>query len=238
METRSFSNDWAYFDKIFCISLRERPDRREHAKREFRRVGLADKVEFLIIDRHPYSCEQGIYESHLTCIRKGLEAGAERIAIFEDDILFDRFSPEKLKNCVQFLSRHPAWNALFFGCLVTGSKKTGYKNILKITYRSLAHAYVLSRRFAEVLVQRPWQEIAYDEFMQSFNGEFYAIYPSFAFQDDLPSDNRKYLWLDKIRRRCGGLRRIQIGNEFLFLHLEGVIVVHLALILLAAFWIF
>lgn len=238
METRTYSNYWDYFDKIFCISVAERPDRRENAKIEFGKVGLTDKVDFLIVDKHPCNCEQGIYESHLTCIKKGIEAGADRIVIFEDDILFDRFSSEKLINGIEFLSRHAGWNAFFFGCLVCGSKRTGNKNILKIRYRSLTHAYALSRRFAEVLVQRPWQEVAYDEFLNSFNKEFYAIHPAFAFQSNSPSDNSKYLWLDKIRRQCGGLRRIQKGNEFLFLHFKGIIALHLMLALLGAFWIF
>jgi GR25 family glycosyltransferase involved in LPS biosynthesis len=30
-----------------------------------------------------------VYESHMLCLRKGLEAGAENIVIFEDDVEFD-----------------------------------------------------------------------------------------------------------------------------------------------------
>jgi GR25 family glycosyltransferase involved in LPS biosynthesis len=237
MKAPALLNCWDYFDRIYCISLLERPDRREKARREFSRVGLADKVEFLIVRRHPDDCEQGIYESHLTCIKNGIEAGAGRILIFEDDIVFDRFSSSGLKDSIDFLSQHPTWSALFFGCLVAGARKTRYKNILKIKYRSLTHAYVLSRKFAQVLVQRPWQKIAYDEFLQSFNHEFYAVYPAFAFQGDSSSDNPKYLWLDKIRRLCGGLKGIQKGNEFIFLHIRGILALHLLLALLGLFWI-
>lgn len=231
-------NGWDFFDKIFCISLAERPDRQKKAKVEFDKVGLGGKVEFLIVNRHPRNCEQGIYESHLICIKKGIVAGAEHMVIFEDDILFDRFSPDRLKDGIDFLSQHTGWNALFFGCLVSGSKRTRYKNILEIKYRSLTHAYVISRRFAEVLVQRPWQEIAYDEFLQSFNEGYYAVYPTFAFQSNSPSDNSKYLWLDKLRRLCGGLQRVQKGNEFFFHHIKGIIAVHILLVLLGTFWVF
>jgi len=232
----SSPNSWDYFDKIFCISLVERPDRRENAEAEFSRVGLADKVEFLIVNRHPHDCEQGIYESHLTCIKNGIQAGAGHIVIFEDDILFDRFSFAGLNDCIDFLSENPDWNALFFGCIVSGSKRTRHKSILEIKYRSLTHAYVINRGFAEVLVQRPWRGIAYDDFLKSFNQGFYAVHPSFAFQSDSPSDNQRYLWLDKVRRLCGGLQRIQKGNEFFFLHLKGIIAIHVALVLLGFYW--
>ncbi len=228
---------WDFFDKIFCISLKERPDRREKARLEFARVGLQDKVNFLIVDRHPHDCEQGIYESHLTCIQKGLEAEAERILIFEDDVSFDRFDYARLKDCIDFLSRHSTWNVLFFGCLVAGVQRTPFKNVLKIKYSSLTHAYVLNRKFAEVLIQRPWQKVAYDDFLKSFNQEFYAVYPSFAFQNNSSSDNPKYLWLDKIRRLCGGLQRIQKGNEFLFFHFKSLVALHLLIALLVLSWI-
>jgi hypothetical protein len=67
---------WAYFDKIYCISLDERPDRREEAKTQFESVGLLERVEFVIVRKHPFDCEQGIFESHLLCMKKGLSAGA------------------------------------------------------------------------------------------------------------------------------------------------------------------
>jgi len=238
METGTFSNYWDYFGKIFCITSAERPDRQETAKIQFDRVGLTGKVNFLIVNRHPINCEQGIYESHLICIQKGLQAGADSIVIFEDDILFDRFSPARLKNCIDFLSQQSDWNALFFGCLVSGSKRTWNKSVLKVRYRSLSHAYVLNRKFAEVLVKRPWQEIAYDEFLDSFNEAYYAVYPSFAFQSNSPSDNRKYLRLDKFRRLCGGLQRIQKGNEWFFNHIRGIMALHITLASLGAYWIF
>lgn len=228
---------WNFFDQIFCISLKERPDRREKVRLEFAKVGLQDKVNFLIVNRHPHDCEQGIYESHLICIQKGLEAKAERILIFEDDVCFDRFNNARLKDCIDFLLRHPTWNVFFFGCLVSGIQRTPFKNVLKIKYRSLTHAYVLNRKFAEVLIQRPWQKVAYDDFLKSFNQEFYAVYPSFAFQNDSTSDNPKYLWLDKVRRLCGGLQRIQKGNEFLFLNFKRLFALHLLIVLLVLFWI-
>ncbi len=40
---------WEFFDRIYCISLEEREDRRLAATAQFSRVGLDGKVEFIIV---------------------------------------------------------------------------------------------------------------------------------------------------------------------------------------------
>jgi GR25 family glycosyltransferase involved in LPS biosynthesis len=232
MTADTFTNYWEYFDKIYCISLDERSDRQKEAKTQFDKVGLSHKVEFLTVKKHPHNSEQGIYESHMACIKKGVQAGANNIVIFEDDIFFERFSVENFKCCIDFLSSKSNWNILFFGCLVSGSKRTKHKCIVKVKYRSLAHAYVLNRAFGEVLIEKPWQEIAFDDVLRSLKEDFYAIYPSFAFQSDSPTNNKTHLYLDKLRRLFGGLRRIQKWNEYYCRHKMLFMVLHLLVILL------
>jgi GR25 family glycosyltransferase involved in LPS biosynthesis len=229
---------WDFFDKIYCISLEERSDRRKEAKIQFDKVGLSHKVEFFIAQKHPDDCEEGIYNSHLACIKKGLQAGANRMVIFEDDIRFERLDPIALKNCIDFLSSNSQWNALFFGCLVSGSKKTRNKSVLKIKYRSLSHAYALNRPFAQILAAKPWQKIAFDAMLNSSQEAFYAIYPSFAFQSNSATNNDRYVLLDKFRRLCGKLRRIQKWNELYLRYRTIIIVLHLILILAIMFWVF
>ncbi|MCP4237963.1 MAG: glycosyltransferase [Aestuariibacter sp.] len=232
MDADSPAKYWDYFDKFYCISLDERADRQGEAKRQFGKIGLLERVEFVIVKKHPYNIEQGIYESHLTCMGKGIRAGADTIVVFEDDILFERFSPADLKNCIDFLSTNQDWNALYFGCLVSGSKKTQHRSVLKVKYRCLTHAYVLTRKFAELLVKKSWREIPFDDWLCSLNDEFYAIYPSFAFQSNSPSDNIRFLPLDKFRRLCGGLRWLQKANELYHRRRTLVILLHIVIILL------
>jgi len=232
------ANNWNYFDKIYCISLDERSERREEAEAQFDKIGLLDYVEFHIAKKHPYDSEEGIYESHMACIKNGLLACAGNIVILEDDVLFDGFSPQRLKQCIDFIRDTPDWKAFFFGCLVSGSKKTNSKGVLKIKYRSLAHAYVLNRSFAESLVKKPWRKIAFDTELKSYKDGFYAAFPSFAFQDSSPTGNSKYLRLDKFRRLCGGLQRIQKRNEFYHRNRSIFIALHIFFILLIVFWFF
>jgi len=227
---------WDYFDKIFCISLSHRTDRREEAGRQFAAVGLSDRVEFLIVEKDSEDPERGCYESHLACLRKGLEAGAELIVVFEDDILFSRFTPDRLDQAASFCRRHQKFQVLFLGCLVRGSRRTDYPGIRNISFRCSAHAYVIPRRFAEILVRSPWREIAYDDFLRTFSdGEMYALCPSFAFQSNSMTDNDKWRKLDRVRRFLGGIQRIQKMDEFYHRRRPWIVGAHVLVLLLLLF---
>jgi GR25 family glycosyltransferase involved in LPS biosynthesis len=158
----SLSALWGFFDRTYCISLAEREDRRQEAERQFRTVGLADRVEFVIVQKHPVDNERGIYESHLECFRRGIEAGARNLLVFEDDIVFDRFSTRVLSDCIRFMSSHDDWKLFFFGCLTSGSRRTANASVLSVRYRSLTHAYAVQRRFAESVLRLPWRQRPYD----------------------------------------------------------------------------
>jgi len=217
---------WNYFDKIYCISLDERSDRRQAAAIQFEKAGLTGRVEFVIVKKHPVNCEQGIFESHLQCIRKGLRANALTVVVFEDDIVFENFNPQHLNNSIQFLKSHDCWNILFFGCFVQSSQKTANRSVLKIKYRTLAHAYVMNRNFALIIAQQEWQGIAFDDLLHTYKDNLYAIYPCFAFQSDSRSDNPNFIYLDRFRRLCGGLKRLQKMNERFHRHKPIILCAH------------
>jgi hypothetical protein len=226
------TNGWDFFDRIYCISLEGREDRRQAAAASFAKVGLTGKVEFVLVQPHPLNIEQGMYESHMTCLRKGLEAGAESIVVFEDDVIFDRFDAEHFKQCTQFLAEHPDWKVLLLGALIRSSRKTTNPFIQKVGYQSLAHAYALNRPYAETLAYQPWQGIIIDTLFRPLTDDLYAVYPMFAFQNDFTSDNdNKYHGLERFRRLCGGLERIQKANEFYQRHKFVVIAAHVMIIL-------
>jgi GR25 family glycosyltransferase involved in LPS biosynthesis len=231
--------NWNFFDRIYCISLKERPDRQAEALRQFESVGLARHVEIVTVSKHPDDPEQGIYNSHMLCMQKAIHSGAKRVLIFEDDIVFDRFSPEVFRNCIHFLSTDTHWNMVFFGCMVSRSKPTPYPSIRQVAYRSLAHAYVVNRKFAEKLVRNPWRHVPYDDMLRDLQEEHtYAIYPAFAFQSNSRSDNLRYLPLDRFRRGIGGLRRLQKMNEWYHRHRTLFIAAHIAAISGILLWFF
>jgi hypothetical protein len=152
--------------------------------------------------------------------------------IFEDDIVFDRFSAKVLSNCVHFLSTQADWKILFLGCLTAGSRRTPNPSVLKVRYRSLTHAYAIQRRFAETLLALPWRQLPYDVLLRGLAEEYYAAYPSFAFQSNARTDNMRLGKLDRLRRICGGLLRIQKMDEFYHHNRWMVIGVHVFLIMI------
>jgi hypothetical protein len=233
------TNGWDFFDRIYCISLEEREDRRQAAAASFVKVGLSGKIEFVLVKPHPSNIEQGMYESHMTCLRKGLEAGAKSIVVFEDDVIFDRFDAEHFKQCTRFLAEHPDWKVLLLGALIRSSRKTTNPFIQKVGYQSLAHAYALNRPYAETLAYQPWQGIVIDTIFRPLDNDIYAVYPMFAFQNDFASDNdNKYQGLERFRRLCGGLERIQKANEFYQRHKFGIIATHVVIILSLLIFLF
>jgi GR25 family glycosyltransferase involved in LPS biosynthesis len=232
MQTPLQPSPWSFFDRIYCISLDEREDRRQEARKQFGSVGLADRVEFVIVKKHPVDNERGIHESHMQCMRKGIRAGAQTIVIFEDDIVFDRFSLKVLADGVRFLSTTSAWEIFFFGCLCAGSRRTENNSVLKVRYRSLTHAYVVQRSFAETLLRMPWCNMPYDGLLCNLAGDYYAAYPSFAFQSNARTDNLRTRKVDRFRRLCGGLLRIQKFNEWYHRNRLAVIVIHILLVLI------
>jgi len=225
------SDCWDYFDRVYCISIDTREDRRAEARAQFEKVGLSGRVEFVVGKKHPADSEQGIYESHMACIGKGISAEAQTILIFEDDVVFDRFEADRLREAVAFLSTNP-WDVLFFGCLVGKIRKTSCHSVVRIRCRCLAHAYVLHRGFAETLVKTEWNGTPFDNYLASFEDKMYMMFPSFAFQNDSASDNEKCARLDKVRRFFGGFQRIQKRNEFCYYHEPVMIVLNILMILI------
>lgn len=227
------TDSWAFFDKVYCISLDERSDRREQAREQFASLGLLDRVEFVIVTKHPENQEEGIFESHMMCLNKGLEADANHILIFEDDIFFQNFNKQALFKVCNHLAFTTTWSALFLGCITDGSSNTKSNNLVKIKYRCLSHAYALNRTFAQKLVQETWNGLPYDMLLKRYNEGFYAIYPMCAFQGKSSSDNQTVA-IDRVRRLFGGLPFIQKVNELYQNHKAVLLLSNLAMVIVFA----
>jgi GR25 family glycosyltransferase involved in LPS biosynthesis len=221
---------WKFFDTIYCISIDDRLDRREEAKKQFADVGLLERVEFVLVARHPEDREKGIFESHMLCLQRGLAAGAKHILIFEDDVFFRGFDPRVLAEACLHLERLENWNGLFLGGITSGSRKIGVKSLVKIKYRCLSHAYALNTSMARRIIREEWRGIPYDELLQKNNDDFFAIYPMCAFQGLSESDNQTVA-IDRIRRLLGGLPFIQKMNESFENHKPLFLALHLAVVL-------
>ena len=223
---------WGFIDRVYCINLSTRPDRKRSAQAELDRVGLGDRVEWMTVQKHPTDTEQGIYEAHLACLRAGLDAGAQTILVFEDDLILPGFVSENLRHATEFMRSDAQWKALFLGGFIDKARRTATPSVLKVNYRCSAHAYVVHRRLAEKLINQPWSGQAYDVVLRDVAGnETYAVYPAFACPSSSPTDNDKRPGIDRARRLFGGQRIQQRWNELSTLHFRTLVVIHVILVL-------
>ncbi len=222
---------WKFFEAIYCISVDDRIDRRKQVKKQFAAVGLLERVEFVLVARHPENREKGIFESHMLCLERGLATGAQHIMIFEDDVFFRDFDPRTLAEACLHLDHLESWNGLFLGGITSTSRKTGVKSLVSIKYRCLSHAYALNAPFARRIVREEWSGIPYDGLLRRNNGDFFATYPMCAFQGLSESDNQTVA-IDRMRRLFGGLPFIQKMNEMYQNHKPLFLALHLAAFLL------
>ena len=219
---------WDFFDSIFCITLDSRPDRMREAKQQLAAVGLEGRVEFFITHKDHDNPVRGIYQSHMHCLSKGVAARAKRILVFEDDIIFRGFNPQRLQEACQFLERMPRWNGFFLGCITDASARTACAGVRQVRYRCLAHGYALSRPFAQHILQQPWNGLPYDGLLQQQQADYFALSPMCAFQGQTESDNQTVV-IDRLRTVFGGLPFIQQCNELYQNHKGLILVSHLLL---------
>ena len=224
------NNPWAFFDRLYCISLRDRTDRRKRARLEFSRMGIGKEIEFILVDKDHNDPCRGIFASHLLCMEKAIDAGAQAWVVFEDDVVFHRYAPKVLTNAVKHLSTCRAWTLLFFGCLIKGSSKTCNPGVKKIKYHALTHAYAVSRCFGKKILGQPWRGTPYDVMPKNLGDDYLGITPFFAFQSNAETDNDACRGLDRFRRCFGGLGFIQLMNELFHAHRRMIILGHLAVI--------
>lgn len=130
------------------------------------------------------------------------------------------------------MQAEPEWDILFMGCLVKGVQKTLYPSVVKIQYQCSAHAYVVRRKLAQSLADQSWTGIAWDDLLrETTDGRAFALSPAIAFQSDSRTDNDALRWLDRFRRLCGGIRRVQKLNEWYHRHKTAIITAHVLAVL-------
>jgi hypothetical protein len=181
-----------FFDEIFCISAKTRPEKRLRATRQFEDLGILDRVEFLdAIMMEPYW--RGCTESHRACIRKARDNGANNVLIFEEDVLFLHKDLEALREATVTLQNFD-WQVFLLG----GTVQEVYNHIndnLCLIRGHLTHAHAVHKScWDEVLNYEPtdecvdgkygvWNKSNIDLFMGK-KYDKYMIKPIMAIQPD------------------------------------------------------
>lgn len=127
-------------DGALCISLKNRQDRREILKKEFRESRLL--IEFIIVEPDLENPERGCFDSHIKCARLAIKRGYRNVLILEDDATLLAFSPRKISRMNDFIEERSP-QLLYLGATLGKLWLTWTIGIARIRAKG-SFAYILS----------------------------------------------------------------------------------------------
>ncbi|TDF82946.1 hypothetical protein [Pseudomonas sp. H9] len=145
-------------DAVYCISLKERNDRRELFRRTVGAL-LENPVVFHIVekDKDPV---KGCYESHQAIAKAALAEGRKRVLIFEDDVKAYELKAAPIRWINRFM-RTRRFEVLHLGYSMGKTWLTWFPFIARGRVVAL-HAYVLSREGCQILADTPYTGVPVD----------------------------------------------------------------------------
>jgi glycosyl transferase family 25 len=106
-------NPFNYFEHIFCINLDKRQDRWQDSLKEFKKVGISDKVQrFSAVEKT--DGRVGIIKSNLEIVKLAKENNWKNVLVFEDDIKFLSNSLENLSKGISQINEFN-WELFYLG---------------------------------------------------------------------------------------------------------------------------
>lgn len=166
-------------DKVFCISIREREDRRELLRGEIEPFGF--DLEFVLVDKDSENPERGCFNSHRRCAELALERGYARVLVLEDDACYEPAAnlPGVLKRVNDFLREHNP-EIFYLGCILGKAWLSGRWRVLRCSAYG-GHAYILSRAGCQKLVSHSYAGDAVDViYKREYKG--YCSWPLLFYQ--------------------------------------------------------
>ena len=142
-------------NKIYCISLEKRKDRREYLETQFEK--LDHEVNFHIVKKNSDPI-RGCLESHIECIKEAKELEYENILMLEDDILIN----EKVVEDIEKVYIPEDFDMFYLGYHINNGFKFG-KNILKLLSAQTTHAYIINKRVFDFIlnnIENDWSTIS------------------------------------------------------------------------------
>lgn len=149
-------NPFDYFEEIYCINLDTRPDRWEHAQKEFKKVGILDRVKRYSAIKHDDG-RIGLIQSNLDIIKDAKKRKLKNVFIFEDDFEFLVDNPlEILEESIK-QAEGIKWHLFYLGAN-THQKLLKFKpNLIALKFAFATHSLAYS-------------ELAYNDFIYKYDG--------------------------------------------------------------------
>jgi GR25 family glycosyltransferase involved in LPS biosynthesis len=172
------NNPFDFFKEIYCINLDKRPDRWEHAQKEFEKVGILDRVERISgVDSGELNGNIGCNKSHIKCIELAKSRKIENVLVFEDDVVFINDTLKVLEKSLKQLDF--SWHMLYLGA-----------NTHQPLFKVKPNLSILKNAFA--LHAAAYNQKIYDTILNNFNArdkinpnnilEFYDVWVAHKIQ--------------------------------------------------------
>lgn len=193
-----------YFDKIYCINLKNRKDRWEESQLEFENKGITSVNRFNAISAIPKDLERygtfnlstkevnykkkiagtiGCLQSHLKVIKMAKKLKYKSILILEDDVHFCEDAQKKFSKAIDQIP--PKWCLLYFGGNEKGKPMQVNQEIYQVSHMLMSHAVAIHFEIYDELIRllevcsKPVDE--YYAMIQKKH-PCYVIYPYLAWQ--------------------------------------------------------
>lgn len=205
---------WDFLDAIYCICLKDRPDRFENSSARFHQYGLCEYITYYRPDKdvttHTTNASgRGCWNSHRKVIKKAKESLYTKILIFEDDMYFSKdYNIKTVNNIKNDISILPVdWDVFYLGHFPLYSYH--YKNNIYRTFSLSLHAYIvnLQNNFSEYIIKTSYdyqiKPITIDMLIMK-KYKTYSNNKMIAFQDNTVSNNSKkgFYLINKITTYC------------------------------------
>lgn len=146
-------NAFDFFDEIYCINIDERTDRWEHAKLEFEKVGIKDRViRFSAIKET--DGRLGIIKSNLAIINIAKEKKLKNVLIFEDDFEFIVDNPQDVLQTSINQINNIKWSIFYLGAN-THDKLIKFKpNLILLKNAYAAHSLAYNENMYDIFIKK------------------------------------------------------------------------------------
>lgn len=140
-----------YFQKIYCINLKSRHDRKILAIQEFKKLGIEDRVEFFEAFENTKNWHLWCLISHRMIIAEAQKKNLENVLVFEDDFTVIEENLQELALSIKDLKRKK-WDIFYLGCAfffqdIPYLKKND--NLLEVHWWRSTHAIAYNKSFYE-----------------------------------------------------------------------------------------
>lgn len=200
------------YDKVYCISLTRRQDRRDSFDAEVKKYDLGSYEFFDAVDGRTLKREDyieriplgniGLTITTINLLENAIEKKYSTILLMEDDCVFTNEI-----NCIQdYIDLVPDdWDMLYFG----GNHYNFHEHyrinekILKIKKTHMAHCIAIKSKMFNILIEElkkfeTENDNVYMKIQQNYN--VYCVFPSIAKQiygiSDIQNGYTNFFWLD------------------------------------------